>query len=129
MLLIKTYLKEVSGKGIGLFASEKIPKNKIWHKDETEFDKVYTRLFVEANGLKDFFDIYATYNSVEETYYLCSDNARFVNHSYKPNTKYDKVAGNCIALVDIEIDEEITCDYREICDYNLLKGFDFNIVE
>lgn len=127
MLLIETYLKEVEGKGIGLFAGEKILSGSMWHKDEDIFDKKYTRDFVLSNGLKKFFYHYATYHLEEDCFYLCSDNARFVNHSENPNTYYDKEKGGCFAVRDIEKGEEITCDYKTICDDSRINGLDFEM--
>ena len=129
MLLIKTHLKETIGKGIGLFSSERIQVGRVWHKNESEFDKIYTRQFVEDKGLTDFFYKYASYNKLADSFYLCSDNARFVNHSENPNTFYNAEKGYCTAIRTIEIEEEITCDYREMCDDIKFNGFDFEVRE
>jgi len=45
---------------------------------------------------------------------MCVDNARFINHSDTPNTGNDGY--DCPVLRDIQKDEELTCDYREICE-------------
>jgi SET domain-containing protein len=127
MLQVKTHLKEVEGKGIGLFASERLPMGTVWHKDEQEFDKKYSRQWVEENKMTDFFHHYANYEKESDTFYLCSDNARFVNHSEKPNTFYDADKGHCVATNDIEIGEEITCDYRNICNYDRDNGLSFEV--
>lgn len=127
MLLIKTYLKETDGKGIGLFAGEKIAAQTMWHKDEELFDRKFSKQFVIENGLEKYFYHYATYHLEEDCFYLCSDNARFVNHSETPNTYYDKNKGGCFALMDIEEGEEITCDYRTICDDSRVNGLDFEL--
>jgi SET domain-containing protein len=44
-------------------------------------------------------------------YLLCSDNARFMNHSDDPNISAG--TDQNYALRDIAANEEITCDYRE----------------
>jgi len=128
MLLIKTTLKETPGKGIGLFTLENIQQGSIIHIDETEFDKVYTLEFVKENHLKEFFDKYAAYNITDRNYYLCSDNARFMNHSFTPNTFYSKKDGQTIAKEDILVGEEITTDYTEFCDSCRVDGLDFKMI-
>ncbi|MCB1496704.1 MAG: SET domain-containing protein, partial [Bauldia sp.] len=42
---------------------------------------------------------------------LCGDNARFMNHSSKPNA--DDIGDLTIACRDIAKGEEITCDYAK----------------
>jgi len=52
-------------------------------------------------------------------YILCSDDARFFNHSKAPNTKEVKSEdgyGITVTLKDIHEGEEITCDY-EVFDF------------
>ncbi len=127
MLKIKTTIKEVEGKGIGLFAAEPLLVGEVWHIDELEFDKEYSLEFVKEKGLIEYFYHYATYNKDKEVFYLCSDNARFVNHSENPNTWYDHDKGHCVATRPIEIGEEITCDYRNICDDSKYNGLDFEV--
>ena len=129
MLLIKTKLKEFPGKGIGLIADEFLQKGTIWHIDENFFDKIYSNEFVKKNNLLDFFKTYATYIKETDEYYLCSDNARFVNHSNNPNGFYDINKKHCITICDIKIGEEITCDYANICDFNKEFGLDFENIE
>ena len=52
-----------------------------------------------------------------EKYIFCLDNARFMNHSEKPNTESVFPAsdhfGHDVASRDIAAGEELTCDYRE----------------
>lgn len=127
MLKIKTYIKDVEGKGVGLFSTESLPLGKVWHIDELEFDKEYSLDFVKENGLLDYFYHYATFNKEKNSFYLCSDNARFINHSDTPNTWYDKENGHCVTTKVIEAGEEITCDYRNICDDSKYNGFDFEV--
>jgi hypothetical protein len=115
MIVIKTHIKETENKGIGLFASEFIPKETIWWKETPEFYKVITpeeyNSYTELQ--KEFCQTYTTVQK-DGTRYLCVDNARFCNHSDAPNT--GNIGIDCWALRDIQKDEEITCDYREICE-------------
>lgn len=124
MLIVKTYLKESPGKGIGLFANQDIDKNQIVHIEENFFDKEYSSEYVEKHNLFDFFRHYATFNMYKDSFYLCSDNGRFINHSSNPNlSNHNRYM---IANRKILKDEEITCNYFEICDYDQHYGLTFN---
>lgn len=114
MTVVKTKLKEVQGKGIGLFADQFIPKGTIWWKDTPLYDKIISKEEYESYDViqKDFFDKYV-FIKQDGTMYMCIDNARFINHSDKPNT--NNIGDDCLANRDIQEGEELTCDYREIC--------------
>ena len=53
-----------------------------------------------------------TYQTDEGPYVLCSDGAKFMNHSFEPNCDDH---GNWLTVAgrDIEAGEEVICDYRE----------------
>lgn len=127
-MLVKTKLKEVPGKGIGLFLDESVKKDQILYEDDTQFDRILSRKKVleMPEVLKRFIEVNAAYNTETDTYYLCCDNARFWNHSETPNTFYNSETGRVTALKDIEADEELTSNYREFCD-SCKKG-DFGFV-
>ncbi len=129
MLKVKTSIRETYDKGIGLFAAENIPAGTVWHESETFFDQRFPGEFVKTLKLEKFFSKYGEYDKTTDSYYLCSDNARFCNHSNTPNTKYNRETGESYTLIDIHIGEEITCDYRESCDMTREHGFDFEVKE
>ena len=120
MLLVKTFVAPAGDKGLGLFADEPIPKGSVWWKHDINFDKVLTEEelldlpMVPYGIIKDRY----AYLQRDGTWYLCVDDARFVNHSDNPNTD-EVIDVDCsifdIALKDIAIGEEITCDYRKLC--------------
>lgn len=116
MIVVKTFLKETKHKGIGLFAGQFLPKGTIWWKETLNFDKIITNdeYFVANELEREFYDTYMFVKS-DGTMYMCVDNARFINHSNNPNTTN---AGNdCVTSRDIKVGEELTCDYREICEW------------
>lgn len=132
MMIIETFLKETTNKGIGLFTKKFIKKGDIVYQDEDLFSKSIPNKILETLPeiqIK-FIKTYSSYIEAENIWYLCLDNARFFNHSETPNTKYliDETGnGYCIALNNINSDEELTSDYREFDD-NFKKGnFDFEI--
>ena len=116
MTVVKTYLKETKDKGIGLFARESLSKGTIWWKEALDFDKIITadEYFVVHGIQLEFYNTYMFVKS-DGTMYMCLDNARFINHSDNPNTINS--GDDCITSRDIKQDEELTCDYREICDW------------
>ena len=121
MLLVKTKLGQSKIHGIGLFADEFITKGTLVWKYVPGFDLKFTKEELEKFPpvAKDFVLNYA-YLSKDTGYdILCSDNARFYNHSENPNTAGIDLdgtenEGGDIAVSDIQIGEEITCDYREM---------------
>lgn len=121
MLTVKTKLKEIEGKGIGLIANQEIKKGQsVWVYNpiiDIKVNKKDIPKFAE-----DFFNTYSV-DINEDFVILNTDNARFTNHSDNPNTKSLGLYKDNIALKDIEIGEEITIDYNEID----AVGVDFQI--
>lgn len=115
MLKVKTKLGISNIHGIGLFADEFIPKGAMIFVED-EFTKILT--VDEYEKLepiqKNFFKRYSYYKN---DVYKCSlDNDRFMNHSDTPNT-FD-INEYTFAMYDINIGDEITCNYDDICDDN-----------
>ena len=111
MLLVKHYIGISPIHGTGVFASEFIPKGTITWRLEDRFDKIVKP--EDMNGLplsaRQFLEMYALYCEDVQGYVLCSDHAKHMNHSLQANTRahddYD------IAVRDIQVGEEITCNY------------------
>ena len=118
MLLVKTKLGPSEIEGIGLFAAEDIPKGtRIWDY-RPGFDLEFSPEFVQAlpEPAHSYALRYAYLNKFKGTYILCSDDARFFNHSATPNTtSIDSPDGQVnadIAARDIREGEELTTDYN-----------------
>ena len=109
LLKVKSYIHKSPLHGIGLFSSEYIRKGQVVgelnkfdlliHKDEISDDDIW------------FFDFYCSLNG--DYYQTYADNMRFMNHSKTPNC-IDTPDGKTIALRDIPIGQELTCDYSLI---------------
>lgn len=119
MLLVKTKIGLSPIQGIGLFADQFITKGDYIWRFKKNFDirvnKDYPNTLPEV--AKDYFERYAYQNNETLNYILCSDDARFFNHSDTPNTNCvkdpeDEETAN-IAARDIQPGEELTIDYRE----------------
>ncbi len=120
MLLIQTYLKEVAGKGIGLFTKNDLFEGQVIYEDCDIFSKTFTE--EKFNSLsknhQEFIKFYGCYISKKKVWYLDTDNGRFMNHSENPNVSYDWGTyleggkGTMIALKDINADTELCSNYR-----------------
>jgi SET domain-containing protein len=119
MLLIKTKIGPSKINGIGLFADQFIPKGMITWKATPGFDLQYSPKDLEAlpELAKATVLKHAFLSKRTGLYVLCFDDARFFNHSFEPNIgdedAPDTDEGIDFALRDIEVGEELTCDYRK----------------
>ncbi len=118
MLHIKTRLAPSPISGIGLFADQFIAKGTVIWTFHVGFDiRIPTNEIGKIpQTAREKFIEYAYHNGETKKYVYCCDDARFFNHSDDPNT-CDALAtdgdedGATVALRDIQIGEEITCDY------------------
>jgi len=120
MLNKKIELKDSLIHGQGLFAKEKILKDeKIWWVDpENDTRQFYTReesckLNYEDNKM---FNSYA-YQYDDDCWVLDSEIEKYTNHSCDPTT-WNGLDGalETVARRDIEVGEEITCDFATFFD-------------
>lgn len=114
MLRVKTYLDKSPINGIGLFAAEFIKKDSLVWDFDGEIDRIFSH-----NHNNSFIKKYSYMDN--GWYILCVDDARFMNHSKEPNT-INGSRHETIACRDIQIGEEITCDYFEIDDSAIEKN-------
>ena len=118
MLLIKTYLKESGIHGVGCFAKEKVLKGTAIWRFLKGFDLALTEEFIGSisEGCREQILKYSYKSPYSQNYILCSDDARFFNHSNNNNVINIKVEGFeeglDIAQRDIFAGEELTYDYR-----------------
>lgn len=111
MLRIKTTIKASKIHNIGLFVEENIEKGTII-AELNNFD-----IKIKDEDIPNrFLELFDHYFSVEGNYYQTYfDNMRFMNHSDSPNC-IDSKDGKTIAIKDIKIGDELTCDYSFFCD-------------
>lgn len=113
MLRVKTIVKEIPGKGLGLFADQDIPAGTVtWQYDEM-LDPSYTENQVASmtEVAREWFMVYAYFDHSRSRYVLCADNERFINHSENPNIK--ATPDDEVAARDIKRGEEMTNDYTD----------------
>jgi len=99
--------------GLGLFANEDIPKNKIVYSINHDLDlKVSPEKFDSlSDNEKDTIKHYGYFDKRNSHWHLSFDDIRFCNHSLKANLTL--VGNNLVAKHDINKDDEMTQDYNE----------------
>ena len=116
MLTIKTSVRPSAIHGNGVFAEQRVlPGETVWQFAPV-FDQVIANedLVDAPQAFREFLDMYA-YRSTDMNgdLILSCDNARYLNHSPKPNTVEHPFRS--IACEIIDIGDEITCDYSAFC--------------
>ncbi len=121
MLKVKTYLDRSRLHGIGLFSGEKIKANQeVWSfqplvdlvVEPCQWQAMETELAAHS-----FSQVRQLAYKEDGRYYLCIDNAQFMNHcSAGYNVANLKEGNTMVALRDIEEGEELVCNYFEFCD-------------
>ena len=115
MLLVKTKLGLSQINGIGLFADQFIPKGTVTWRYEPGFDQDISDEVLQSlsEPARDQVIKYSYVDPRSGYRVLCSDDARFYNHSDDPNTgtNPDNPVSEDLALRDIQIGDEITCNY------------------
>ncbi len=118
MMCIKTKARPSSIHGLGWFAEEFIAKGTVVWRFVPGFDVAMTEaeLAQLPQPAKEYMAVYAFRSTVTDNYILCSDDAKYENHSDTPNLDSVYVEGEeetvCIANRDIQKGEELTGDYR-----------------
>lgn len=113
MFRVPTYVSRSSIHGFGVFAAQPIKKGTVvWQFDEGA-DWILSPEEMAAFPEKLQAQMEAwTYQGEDGSYILCSDGAKFMNHSFEPNCD-DSGFFQTVAACDIAAGEELTCDYRE----------------
>ena len=115
MLLIANYVAPSSIEGVGVFAADAIPAGTLIWRLEPGLDRLLP--CGEVPGLpapaQAFVDRYGYPSPHDpEMIILEIDNGRFMNHSPRPNTRFDTPDAG-YTRCDIAAGEELTCDYAE----------------
>jgi hypothetical protein len=117
MLLVRTQLRPSKIHGLGCFAAEPISRGTVvWTLDESIDMKMPVAKLESLSPTAERF--YLTYGHVEmrdgeKIVILCGDHAKHMNHSDEPNViEGDPDREENIAARDIEVGEELTCNYH-----------------
>ena len=121
MLKVKTYLEVSPVHGIGVYAGENIPYGTIVWEFNPYVDLVYTPeqwSAIEAGVSCQSMEVMRRYSYKEKgRYYLCLDNAQFMNHSQDNYNLINNKKNNTMhAEKDISKGDELLCNYYEYSD-------------
>jgi len=125
MMLVATEVRPSSIHGLGVFLLEPVRKGELIWRFDSRIDRVYSPEEVASlpEAAAEYIRTYSTWHAAAELYVLCGDNGRFFNHSASPNTVSSGVSfGDDRAGRDLEAGEELTSDYRTICDHVRANG-------
>jgi SET domain-containing protein len=113
MLTIKTYLARSPIHGMGVFAAEAVSAGRVVWEINYDIDREFSRSDYMSfpDSLRQWMARYL-FITPEQRLFFCGDNARFMNHSFTPNTK--DVDDYCVAAIEIQVGDELTYDYRSM---------------
>ena len=117
MLLVKTYVDRSRVHGRGVFSAKAIRKGTVVWRLDTRCDRIVSDAEYEALPAKvkrEVFEHHATaYAGLRIVY---GDEARFFNHSDKPNIRARDPISDMVAARNIAAGEEMLVDYFRISD-------------
>ena len=128
MMMVKTELRPSAIHGLGVFLKEPVPKGGLVWRFDSRIDRVYAPAEVASlpEHVQGFIETYCTWHEGAGVWVLCGDNGRYFNHSDDPSTVSDGISfGEDHAVRDLAIGEELTSDYRTICDHVRRNGAAF----
>lgn len=116
MLKIKTKIGMSKIHGIGLFADQFIKKGTITWEFDPHFDmQIDEKTMNELSEInRDHFLFFCYFDKKLNKYILCSDYQKFINHTVEAkNQNILSTPDMDVAARDIEIGEELLCDYNK----------------
>lgn len=115
MMLVPTYVAPSLIEGVGVFAAEPIRRGAVIWRLDPNFDRLVPGDSVGGLDpvMQAFIERYS-YPLMSDPRLLVVelDNGRFMNHSERPNTRFDDPDAG-YAIEDIAAGEEILCNYAE----------------
>jgi SET domain-containing protein len=128
MMMVDTELRPSSIHGLGVFLLEPVRRGGLIWRFDSRIDRVYSP--AEVAGLPEhvqrYLKTYTTWCEQNRLFVLCGDNGRYLNHCATPSTTSDAISfGEDRAARDLAVGEELTSDYRTICDYVRRNGAEF----
>lgn len=125
MLHVATYLAPSSIQGLGLFTPAPLAAGTVIWEFRPEVDWRFTPEEMESFPAPFRGQLRRWCYREEGTgfYVLCGDNAKFMNHSPTPNC--DDSGPFTVTGREIEVGEELTCDYRSFDAEAAERGLEF----
>ena len=115
MFIVRTSLRPSSIQGLGCFAEEPIKQGQVVWKFNPRLDIriPWVDLSTFPEAIQEHFRIYTYVEEIDgqEIMVYCADLSKHVNHSDFPNLSDTPDNLQEIAIRDIEVGEELTCNY------------------
>lgn len=112
--MVKTQIGPSKISGIGLFADQFIPEGTVVWKFQEGFDLLLSKEQIDklSKPAQIQFYNYSYLDKKYNKYMLCSDDARFFNHSENFNCD-ERIDDTTTATKNIEIGDELTVNYKD----------------
>jgi SET domain-containing protein len=128
MMMVETEIKPSPIHGTGVFLLHPVKKGDLIWRFDARIDRVYTPDEVASlpAHMQDYLVTYSTWHEGVGLYVLCGDNGRYFNHSDDPSTVSNAISfGEDRAARDLAAGDELTSDYKTICDHVRKNGNGF----
>ena len=128
MMMVDTEVKASQIHGLGVFLLAPVPRGGLIWRFDSRIDRVYAEAEIASlpEHIQRYLRTYSTWHEQSGLYVLCGDNGRYFNHSDAPSTVSDAISfGEDRAARDLQPGEELTSDYRTICDHVRRNGNGF----
>jgi uncharacterized protein len=128
MMMVETELRPSPIHGLGVFLLQPVRQGELVWRFDSRIDRVYTPDEIESlpAHAQHYLRTYSTWHEQAGLWVLCGDNGRYFNHADAPSTISDAIAFGCDhAARDLAAGEELTSDYRTICDHVRTNGNGF----
>jgi hypothetical protein len=128
MMMVQTELRPSPIHGLGVFLLEPVKAGGLLWRFDARIDRVYSADEIASlpAHVQAYLHTYSTFHEATGLYVLCGDNGRFFNHSATPSTVSNAISfGEDHAARDLAIGDELTSDYRTICDHVRKNGNGF----
>ena len=128
MMMVDTELRPSPIHGIGVFLKERVPAGGLVWRFDARIDRVYTPDEIASlpAHMQRYLRTYSTFHRATGLWVLCGDNGRHFNHADQPSTVSNAISfGEDHAVRDLKPGDELTSDYRTICDDVRLNGMSF----
>lgn len=128
MMMVDTEVRPSRIHGLGVFLLQPVRKGELIWRYDSRIDRVYAEEEVASlpEHVQRYLRTYSTWHEGVKLWVLCGDNGRYFNHCDPPSTLSDAIAFGCDhAARDLDAGEELTSDYRTICDHVRQNGNGF----
>jgi SET domain-containing protein len=128
MMMVETELKPSTIHGLGVFLIQPVRKGELIWRFDSRVDLIYTEEEIATLPVhvQCYLRTYTTWHETAGVYVLCGDNGRYFNHSDAPTTISNAISfGDDRAARDLAAGDELTSDYRTICDHVRQNGNGF----